>query len=216
MPKSLKKSPKVTAPEGTNILKFGTEDFKKLSPMEEMQLNEQQRLKRLKDLGIKDNSFRQMVEAPETIKNPQLKQYAENWRKSFDSHIEKEKNFKIPEVEKNLRQSELARTHTGYKDWASGAPTTQEQSKSFYERLAKEAAKDDTVRDIDLNKYQTQKAADAKLARSQALKRILGAAGKGLSAAGKIAAPIGGIMGLYGDDIAPEGEEFEMPRKSRK
>jgi hypothetical protein len=124
--------------------------------------------------------------------------------------------LKVAPIEEAIARSQSGSVTSGYKDWASGAPTTQEQSKSFYERLAKEAAKDDTVRDIDLNKYQTQKAADAKLARSQALKRILGAAGKGLSAAGKIAAPIGGIMGLYGDDIAPEGEEFEMPRKSRK
>ena len=145
-----------------------------------------------------------------------------------------EKSIAQTPVKEALERSRTGSALSSYKDWASGAPTTQEQSKAFYERLAQEAAKDDVVRDIDLNKYRTQNALDesrlardasqfktladseTKLARKEALKRMLGVAGKGLSVAGKIAAPVGAIMGLYGDDLAPEGEEFEIPRKSRK
>ena len=139
----------------------------------------------------------------------------EKWRDLMASR-RAAKELTMRPIEEAIARSQAGSAVSGYKDWTSGSPTTQQQSKTFYERLAKEAAKDDIVRDINLNEYQMQKAAEAKLARSAALQKIAGMTGKGLSIAGKIAAPIGAIMGLYGDDIAPEGEEFEIPRKLRK
>ena len=118
-----------------------------------------------------------------------------------------------------IEKSKAASFKSGFKDWASGAPTTQEQTRSLYERLAKEAARDDIAKDVNIglnkamreselarlsSKFEGLASAEQKLARQAALRSILG---KGISFAGKALAPAAAMSGLYGGDIATEEQE---------
>lgn len=128
-----------------------------------------------------------------------------------------------------LEKSQIASARSGFKDWASGAPTTQEQTRSLYERLAKEAAKDDVVKNVNIglnkamreselarlsSKFEGLASAEQKLARQTALRSFLG---KSASLAGKALGVAGFISGLYGDDISPEEQETnELARLKEK
>lgn len=105
-----------------------------------------------------------------------------------------------------LERSRAASFKSGFKDWASGAPTTQEQTRSLYERLAKEAAKEDVVKDIDIGAFQKR------MAREAALKKIgMGA----LKGAAKGLGIFGGIESLYGE-LAPEEQELAELERLKK
>lgn len=128
-----------------------------------------------------------------------------------------------------LEKSQIASARSGFKDWASGAPTTQEQTHSLYERLAKEAAKDDVVKDVNIglnkamheselarlsSKFEGLASAEKKLAQQTALRSFLG---KSAGLAGKALGVAGFISGLYGDDISPEEQETnELARLKEK
>lgn len=136
----------------------------------------------------------------------------EKWSKLMES-MRISKELKSQPIEEALSKSQLGSSVSGFKDWTPSAPTTQEQIGSYYNKLAQEAAKEDVVKDINIGKYRALADAEKRMARNAALQKMLG---KGASLAGKVAAPIGAIMGLYGDEISPEGDQFEMLKKLRK
>lgn len=111
-------------------------------------------------------------------------------------------------VREAIEKSQLGSARSGFGEWASGGPTTEQKVASYYDKLRQAAQLDDVVKDIDIGAFQK------KMAREAALKKlgtsVLKGGLKGLGA-------LGLIDSLHGE-LAPEGEafDFEKLRKPKK
>jgi hypothetical protein len=111
-------------------------------------------------------------------------------------------------VKQAIEKSQLGSARSGFGEWVSGGPTTEQKVASYYDKLKRAAALDDVVKDIDVGAFQRKMAQEAALKKlgTSALKGGL----KGLGA-------LGLIDSLYGE-IAPEDKEFDFEklRKPKK
>jgi hypothetical protein len=105
-------------------------------------------------------------------------------------------------VREALEKSQIASGKSGFSDWASGGPTTEQKVASYYDKLKQAAQLEDVVKDVDIGAFQK------KMAREAALKKIGSSLVKGgLKGLGAL-----GIMeSLYGE-IAPEGKDFDFEK----